>query len=56
MSIREQADCGRPTVVAAPESDAARNYVEIALKLAAKVAKLPKDLSDKFGVISVKRT
>jgi ATP-binding protein involved in chromosome partitioning len=56
LSIREQADSGRPTVMAAPESDAARIYVEIALKLAAKVARLPKDLSDKFGVISVKRT
>ena len=56
MSIREQADSGKPTVVATPDSDAARIYAEIALKLAAKVAKLPKDLSDKFGVISVKRT
>ncbi len=56
MSIREQADTGNPTVVAAPDSDAARIYGEIALQLAAKVAKLPKDLSDKFGVISVKRT
>jgi len=56
MSIREQADTGHPTVVSEPDSDAARIYGEIALKLAAKVAKLPKDLSDKFGVISVKRT
>lgn len=56
MSIREQADSGHPTVVAEPQSEAARIYGEIALKLAAKVAKLPKDLSDKFGVISVNRT
>ncbi len=56
MSIREQADSGRPTVLAAPDSEAARIYGQIALKLAARVARLPKDLSDKFGVISVKRT
>lgn len=56
LSIREQADSGKPTVVANPDSDAARIYGDIALKLAAKVARLPKDLSDKFGVISVKRT
>ena len=56
MSIREQADAGKPTVVADPQSEATKIYGEIALKLAAKVAKLPKDLSDKFGVISVNRT
>lgn len=56
MSIREQADAGTPTVVSDPESEAARLYREIALKLAGKVATLPRDLSDKFGVISVKRT
>jgi ATP-binding protein involved in chromosome partitioning len=56
MSIREQADAGTPTVVSDPQSEAARLYREIALKLAGKVATLPRDLSDKFGVISVKRT
>lgn len=56
MSIREQADAGKPTVVADPQGEATKIYGEIALKLAAKVAKLPKDLSDKFGVISVNRT
>ncbi len=56
MSIREQADAGTPTVVSAPQSEAARLYSEIALKLAGKVATLPRDLSDKFGVISVKKT
>ena len=56
MAIREQADTGNPTVVADPNGDSARIYGEIALKLAARVARLPKDLSDKFGVISVNRT
>ena len=56
MSIREQSDAGQPTVVADPAGQAARIYREIARKLAAKVALLPKDLSDKFGVVAVKRT
>ena len=56
MAIRAGADAGRPTVLAEPNSEAAKLYGAIAAKLAAKVAALPKDLSDKFGVISVKRT
>ena len=56
MSIREQSDAGQPTVMADPAGQAARIYREIARKLAAKVALLPKDLSDKFGVVAVKRT
>jgi ATP-binding protein involved in chromosome partitioning len=56
MAIRERADGGRPTVVSEPQSDAGRIYRQIADKLAAKIATLPKDLSEKFGVISVKRT
>lgn len=56
MAIRVGADTGKPTVLSAPDSEAAKLYSAIAAKLAAKVAALPKDLSDKFGVISVKRT
>ncbi len=56
MTIREQADAGTPTVVSDPESQAAQLYRDVALKLAGKVATLPRDLSDKFGVVSVKRT
>jgi ATP-binding protein involved in chromosome partitioning len=56
MAIRVGADAGQPTVLSAPESEAAKLYSEIASRIAAKVAELPKDLSDKFGVISVKRT
>jgi ATP-binding protein involved in chromosome partitioning len=33
MSIREQADSGKPTVVAAPDSEAARLYGDIARKM-----------------------
>jgi len=56
MAIRVDADAGRPTVLSAPTSEAAKLYGEIAARMAAKVAALPKDLSDKFGVISVQRT
>ena len=43
-------------MAAEPESAAAGIYREIARKLAARVSTLPRDLSDKFGVIQVKRT
>jgi ATP-binding protein involved in chromosome partitioning len=56
MAIRVDADAGCPTVLSAPKSEAAKLYGEIAARMAAKVAALPKDLSDKFGVISVQRT
>jgi ATP-binding protein involved in chromosome partitioning len=56
MAIRVDADAGKPTVISSPNSEAAKRYGQIAAKIAAKVAALPKDLSDKFGVISVKRT
>ena len=56
MTIREQADAGQPVVVSHPEGDAAQLYREIAARLAGRVAILPKDLSDKFGAIAVKRT
>ena len=56
LTIREQADAGQPVVVSHPEGEAARLYREIAARLAGRVAILPKDLSDKFGAIAVKRT
>ena len=56
MAIRAQSDAGQPTVAAEPQSAAAGIYREIARKLAARVSTLPRDLSDKFGVIQVKRT
>lgn len=45
MSIREQTDSGRPTVVSAPDSPEAHLYHEIATKVAARVAGLPVDAS-----------
>lgn len=56
MSIREQADSGRPTVVADPEGKIAAIYKEIARKLAIKVAEKAKDMTSKFPTITVQNT
>ncbi|HTD04889.1 iron-sulfur cluster carrier protein ApbC [Undibacterium sp.] len=56
MSIREQADSGRPTVVADPDGKIAMIYKEIARKLAIKVAEKAKDMTSKFPTITVQNT
>lgn len=53
LGIREQADSGRPTLVAAPDSKVAGLYREMARKLAAGLAQLPKDYSGKMPGVSV---
>lgn len=52
--ICEAADSGNPTVVADPESQAAKMYRSIAMKIAGAVAKLGKDYSARMPTISVK--
>ncbi|MGJ9417505.1 iron-sulfur cluster carrier protein ApbC [Massilia sp. CMS3.1] len=54
MSIREQTDSGRPTVVADPDGAVASVYKEIARKVAVKVAERAKDMTSKFPSIVVK--
>jgi len=54
MSIRQQADSGKPTVVADPDGQTAQIYKQIARKLAVKVAEKAKDLSSKFPSIVIK--
>ena len=54
MSIREQADSGRPTVVADPDGQVAQIYKQIARKVAVKVAEKAKDMSSKFPSIVIK--
>ncbi|MEN3278479.1 MAG: ATP-binding protein involved in chromosome partitioning [Massilia sp.] len=54
MAIREQADSGRPTVVADPDGPVASVYKEIARKVAVKVAEKAKDMTSKFPSIVVK--
>ena len=53
MAIREQADGGSPTVVAAPESTTAKKYRDIALRVVGKLAAKKKDFSSKFPNIVV---
>ncbi len=56
MQIREQADSGRPTVVADPEGEIAAIYMAVARKVAVKIALKAKDFSAKFPTISVSKT
>jgi ATP-binding protein involved in chromosome partitioning len=56
MAIREQADSGKPTVIADPEGKIALIYKEIARKLAIRVAEKAKDMSSKFPSITIQNT
>ena len=56
LRIREQADSGRPSVVADPEGAAALEYKAIARKVAVKVAERAKDYSTKFPTITISDT
>ncbi|MCF8165787.1 MAG: iron-sulfur cluster carrier protein ApbC [Rhodoferax sp.] len=56
LSIREQADAGRPTVVADPDGAISEIYKTIARRVAIKVAALSKDMSNKFPNIVVQNT
>jgi ATP-binding protein involved in chromosome partitioning len=56
LSIREQADAGRPTVVADPDGAISAIYKTIARQVAIKVAALSKDMSSKFPNIVVQNT
>ncbi len=55
MAIREQADSGRPTVVADPDSEVAGLYKAVARQVAVKIAAKAKDFSSKFPTISVSK-
>lgn len=56
MSIRLQADSGKPTVVADPESDESQRYVAIARRTAAQLSLQAKDYASKFPTIVVENT
>ena len=55
MSIREQADSGRPTVVADPDGEIAATYKAVARQVAVKIAVKAKDFSARFPTISVSK-
>jgi ATP-binding protein involved in chromosome partitioning len=56
IKIREQADSGKPTVVAEPDSRSAQIYKEIARKVAARISELAKDHSAAFPKIVIQNT
>ena len=55
LAIREQADAGRPTVVADPEGETAGIYMAVARRVAVKIALKAKDFSAKFPTITVSK-
>jgi ATP-binding protein involved in chromosome partitioning len=56
IGIREQADSGRPTVVADPDGRIAEIYREIARKVAIHIAERARDMTSKFPNIVVQNT
>ncbi len=55
LSIREQADSGRPTVVSDPDGEVAAIYKRIARQVAVKIAAKGKDFSARFPSIKISR-
>ncbi len=55
MQIREQADNGKPTVVADPDSEVAGIYKAVARQVAITIAAKAKDFSSKFPTITVSK-
>jgi hypothetical protein len=55
LSIRPQADDGRPTVVADPDGGIAALFKTVARTVAVKIALRAKDLSAKFPTITVSK-
>ncbi len=55
MSIRLQADSGKPTVVADPDGEVAQIYKKVAREVAVKIAQQAKDFSSKFPTISISK-
>jgi ATP-binding protein involved in chromosome partitioning len=56
LSIREQADAGRPSVVSDPDGEIAAIYKTVARQVAVKIAAKAKDFSTKFPTISISKT
>ncbi|SFE58026.1 iron-sulfur cluster carrier protein ApbC [Paracidovorax wautersii] len=56
MSIRLQADSGKPTVVADPDGEVAQIYKKVARDVAVKIALQAKDFSAKFPTISISQS
>ena len=55
LSIRVQADAGRPTVVSDPGGEIASLYKSVARQVAVKIAQRAKDFSSKFPTITISK-
>jgi ATP-binding protein involved in chromosome partitioning len=55
LSIREQADSGRPTVVADPDGEFSSIYKTVARRVAVKIAAKSKDYSARFPTITISK-
>jgi ATP-binding protein involved in chromosome partitioning len=55
IKIRQQADGGRPTVVADPDGELAAIYKSVARQIAIKIAGKAKDFSSKFPSITISK-
>jgi len=55
LSIRVQADNGRPSVVSDPDGEIAGLYKSVARQVAVKIAQRAKDFSSKFPTISISK-
>jgi ATP-binding protein involved in chromosome partitioning len=55
IKIREQADSGKPTVVADPDGELAGIYKDVARQMAIKIAAKAKDFSSKFPSITISK-
>lgn len=55
LSIRAQADAGRPSVVAEPDGEVATIYKTIARNVAVKIAQQGQDFSSKFPTITISK-
>jgi len=56
IKIREQTDSGKPTVVAEPDSKISKIYLQMARRVAVKIAEMAQDHSAVFPKIVVKST
>jgi ATP-binding protein involved in chromosome partitioning len=56
IRIREQADNGKPTVIAEPESELGRAYIELARRTAARLARLSLEPGASFPTITTEDT
>ena len=56
LSIREQADSGKPTVMSEPEGEIAAIYRDIARRMAVRISQSGKEYASKFPTITVSST